>query len=458
MSLIEMTTTTGCQHDPAWFGRLAPKLVDNGYSVVAVLPDTKRPRHPKWQAACFRPTDEGYLHRHAAKQPNDSVGIACGRNVVAIDIDQDDPTKAHDLYRLACTILGDTPLVRVGKFPRRMLIYRPADHINVMHAAGLDVIGHGGFFVAFGFHADTGQPYYWPESDPIFSVPEELPLIGATDIQRFLGQASASIPRVIVPVAVNDNDPPQKSAVGAVRSRRESARIVRDDCGRVVDGREELLRDIVYEEYRNGYGTAQALADRAWFRFAAEADLVRPKGGGKKRWCRGDVLSKAKAICAKRMFHKQRGRARADQHPASHLHRFRRPGYWRDDQKARHQAEARCRATTPSVLIVNEHMLELTPAEMGQCRATIKTLAKRTGLSESAVKVARRKLCKELGLWVAERAVYLPVPVWEAQSIHAAAENSRRVQEQQHPLSRRVESPCLCQHPFNEDNSRAKAA
>src|SRR5689334_4501357 len=131
-----------------------------------------------------------------------------------------------------------------------------------MHGAGFDVIGYGGFFVAFGFHQDTGQPYYWPESDPIFSAPEDLPVVAAADIERFVMQARDTIPRIVVPVAINDNDPPQKSAPSGLRSHRRSRRIVRDERGRVIDGREEFLRDIVYDEYQNGYRTPQPLTDR----------------------------------------------------------------------------------------------------------------------------------------------------------------------------------------------------
>jgi hypothetical protein len=61
-----------------FFARHAATIVDNGYSIVAVLPGTKRPRFRKWQAACFMDTEALFLSRHFGKYPDDSIGIACG--------------------------------------------------------------------------------------------------------------------------------------------------------------------------------------------------------------------------------------------------------------------------------------------------------------------------------------------------------------------------------------------
>ena len=47
-------------------------------------------------------------------------------NLVAIDIDADDPGEAARLTHLAQGFLGETPAVRIGREPRRILLYRTA--------------------------------------------------------------------------------------------------------------------------------------------------------------------------------------------------------------------------------------------------------------------------------------------------------------------------------------------
>src|SRR5580658_8543813 len=97
-----------------FFGQHAATIVDNGFSVVAVLPGTKKPRYPKWQMACFRDTDLAFLARHVSKHPADSIGLACGTKITGIDIDQSDPVLAAQIHQIAREELGDTPLVRYG--------------------------------------------------------------------------------------------------------------------------------------------------------------------------------------------------------------------------------------------------------------------------------------------------------------------------------------------------------
>jgi hypothetical protein len=83
-----------------YYGRYAETIVDNGYSVVAVRPRTKKPRFRQWQTACFKDTERDFLSRHVRAYPCDSIGIACGAKVTAVDIDEMDAKKAETIHRL----------------------------------------------------------------------------------------------------------------------------------------------------------------------------------------------------------------------------------------------------------------------------------------------------------------------------------------------------------------------
>jgi hypothetical protein len=62
--------------------------------------------------------------------------------------------------------LGDTPLVRYGRRPRAMLVYRMATPFRSRRVGPLDAMGSGRQFVAFGIHPITGQPYEWEGASP----------------------------------------------------------------------------------------------------------------------------------------------------------------------------------------------------------------------------------------------------------------------------------------------------
>ena len=65
---------------------------------------------------------------------------------------------------------------------------------------------------------------------------------------------------------------------------------------------------------------------------------------------------------------------------------------------------------TRASLVVNQVMLDAVPIKAGQCVDTAKEIKDRAGLGLSTVKAARRELI-ECALWIAERGVYVPIPV-----------------------------------------------
>jgi hypothetical protein len=124
-------------------------------------------------------------------------------------------------------------------------------------------------------------------------------------------------------------------------------RIVRDANGRVIDGREAFLAKLISAEFAREKNTlSDNLANRVWARFIAEADLSRPKGSNpRQRWSLKDARVKARSICRRKPDLKAPRRSRGG-HPASHLHAFRKSGFWTETQREMHLTEVGRRITT----------------------------------------------------------------------------------------------------------------
>jgi len=109
------------------------------------------------------------------------VGFVCGEpdGVVGIDIDVLDEEAAEKVQQVAEQTLGGAP-VRVGRWPKRMLLYgvdmlsEPIQTAKVAFRSGgegthkhlVEIRGQGQQFVAQGEHPQTGQPYTWDRPVP----------------------------------------------------------------------------------------------------------------------------------------------------------------------------------------------------------------------------------------------------------------------------------------------------
>ena len=143
----------------SYMARLGARLVDNGYPVLPIMPGTKKPGQFKggawrdyrgWTKHGTRPTSE---HELAIWNgwPDAGIGIATG-TVIGVDIDIRDDQVASRLEQLARKVLGDTPAVRFGLPPKRLLVYRTAEPLSGMKAHPIEVLGLGQQFVAFADH------------------------------------------------------------------------------------------------------------------------------------------------------------------------------------------------------------------------------------------------------------------------------------------------------------------
>lgn len=187
--------------DQSFMERFGPRLVANGYSILPIMPGTKKPGrfrsgvwadYPDWTRHAARPTSEHELDVWRT-WPDAGVGIACGI-VVGIDIDISDPDLALHLERLARDRLGDTPALRIGRAPKRLLVYRTKAPFAGIRRAPIEVLGLGQQFVAHAIHPDTGRPYEWPEENLADIDFGDLPVVDELGVRAFLDSALALVP------------------------------------------------------------------------------------------------------------------------------------------------------------------------------------------------------------------------------------------------------------------------
>ena len=108
--------------------------------------------------------------------------------------------------RLCRERLGDTPALRIGRPPKRLLVYRATEPFAGIRRAPLEVLGLGQQFVAHAIHPDTGRPYDWPEECLADIDIGALPTIDETMARGFLDEALALMPERLRPVRVAGGD------------------------------------------------------------------------------------------------------------------------------------------------------------------------------------------------------------------------------------------------------------
>ena len=199
--------------DTSWMARVGARLVTNGYAILPIAPGTKKPGlfargawhdYPQWNRHASRATTEIEVATWST-WPGCGVGIVGGA-VAALDIDiAEDGELALHIERLARERLGDTPALRIGKPPKRLLVYRTREPFAGIRRAPLEVLCRGQQFVAYAEHPDTGRPYAWPDEGLADLDIESLPEIDAEQAAAFLDEALALIPPELRPKSLGAN-------------------------------------------------------------------------------------------------------------------------------------------------------------------------------------------------------------------------------------------------------------
>jgi hypothetical protein len=257
--------------DRNYMAQLGATLVDRGFSILPIQPKTKKPGlyqlgqwhdYPKWSRHCERDTTDNEVDIWG-NWPEAGIGIAAGR-VIGIDIDVlDSPAVALRIEALAKRLLGDTPAVRIGHAPKRLLVYRAVQPFAGFKYPPIEVLGVGQQFIAYGVHPDTGEPYVWPVSTLTDLSPQELPAITEAQAREFAQQAFELIPPALRPktLGLNQAGP---SSYTFLPEQRGTYAAVDDALVHIVNA------DLDYDSWvRIGMAIKGALGDEGWPLFEA---------------------------------------------------------------------------------------------------------------------------------------------------------------------------------------------
>ncbi|WP_075220698.1 bifunctional DNA primase/polymerase [Acuticoccus yangtzensis] len=244
-------------------------LVANRWPILPIQPGTKKPGryrcgawsdYPDWSRHASRATTEHELALWR-EWPDAGVGIVCG-TVVAVDIDLEVPELASAIEELARERLGDTPLRRIGRAPKRLLVYRAREPFRGIRRAPLEILGEGQQFVAHAIHPDTGRPYDWPDGPPADRDLSDLPVVHRAAIEAFLDEALAMLPDDVKParLSVRRSD----GGGGASTSREGTREAIAAALAYVPNA------DLAYDDWiRVGLALKGALGDDGAALFAA---------------------------------------------------------------------------------------------------------------------------------------------------------------------------------------------
>ncbi len=377
--------------EAAFFRTYAPAICANGYTPIPVRPGTKVSRLARWQFLCARPLAPSELHHFLAKYPNDSVALVCGA-IIAIDIDSLEETRAAVLQEVVEGILGPTPFLRVGRPPKRMLIYRSTDPWpRTQRLRDIEILGSKAYVLAFGIHPHTGRPYEWTGgASPTNLWFDQVPAVENDQIQALIRQIQPDLAQDARRIARTHTTAamPAKTIAPV-----EGSPWVKDRRGLVVDGRDPYLAHLIWTQAQSTLPDAKAIADAAWQMFAAFADLTRNRRNGHRRWSRADALAKAQALL----------RSGKITHPWTSLSIDEANSFWTPQTKnafavmiARAGA---MRFISPAAVKVSNRMLAVVHGS-GASFLSTQTLARDTDLSIDTVKKSRRQL-RQRGFWTA---------------------------------------------------------
>ena len=200
----------------SFMSRFGGKLGDNGYSVIPIQPGSKKPgqyrngrwgEYPGWSRHCSRETTAAEIEIWST-WPDAGIGVACGQ-VIAVDIDVADPETALAIDALARERLGDTPAIRIGSAPKRLLVYRADQPFAGVRASPIEILGLGQQFVAYAVHPGTGRPYEWPEAGLTDTALTSLSEISDSAARGFCDEAFALIPESLRPARLSGRSRPR---------------------------------------------------------------------------------------------------------------------------------------------------------------------------------------------------------------------------------------------------------
>jgi hypothetical protein len=184
------------------FEAVYQQLLDNGYSVLPIAPDSKAPS--EFRAGRWYPMKKWDQFRHEPARPfiakmwagwhGCNIGILTGTKVTAthmvacVDFDTDDPDILSDLE----SALPPSPVRKKGRRGYSAFYLVPVGTKGFRTAIVELLTDTRQTVIPPSIHPDTGLPYGWMGEKTLLNTPaHELPVLTEDDLERFAEQVEA---------------------------------------------------------------------------------------------------------------------------------------------------------------------------------------------------------------------------------------------------------------------------
>jgi Bifunctional DNA primase/polymerase, N-terminal len=270
------------------FADLAPALYANGFrSLLPIIPREKRPAFAKWQEFNQRNPTEFELSSWVAAYSGHGIGLAYGPDgVTGIDLDFTVADTAKRAYEIVVSVLGATPLIRVGFPPKKLMLYRcPPGGLGVLGKAfgGFEVFARSGQTVLFGVHPG-GHAYAWLTDTPATTRVSDLPLAGSGAVDAMIDALrplclKPSTPRVPaarrppVHVPVQTRDAASDRTIGSVA---ETLPLLRATDDALKAARDLVATAAPGNRYPTGFGVVVSLVKMGFSNGDIRASVFGP--------------------------------------------------------------------------------------------------------------------------------------------------------------------------------------
>jgi uncharacterized protein (DUF927 family) len=286
------------------------QLHKNGYHPVPVMgPHVKtasagkRPGITAWETECLNAEPEKIQSWSRSHRNCTNTGLLCGE-IVGVDIDVLDKVLSAELVAMASKLLGPTPLERIGRSPKTLLLYRVerrhkkiatpdlifGDDVNNKDArAKVEILADGQQFVAFGVHPDTESTYRWPNRSPRDIPVSEIPLVSRAALEKFVEEAEQKLRAAGARTAreirggtkVEQQGDPHRKAGGHKGKTRGVFRGEKPNRHVIADALDHIPNDMDYDEWISiGFALYDGLGDSGrdlWEKWSAQSPKNDPR-------------------------------------------------------------------------------------------------------------------------------------------------------------------------------------
>lgn len=243
-------------------------LLSNGYRPIPIKVKGKRPAIDDWSRYGSEPPSRAEIKEWAKDNPRCGWGLV-GGNIVVIDIDEEDRQRNRELFDLTTEELGTTPAVRIGRRPRRVMVYRAEGEIAPRKIGNVEIRGQGWQTVVYGDHPKGGF-YRWPVTELVDLPIEELPSVTPKQIDRLIRRLQRKfgiVKKKRVKRCSKRRDAPRRTQ----RYLSSSAAVVR------LSDRSKVIWRIIKDLIESGWGAEEIVSaiDHSEWKKYSHAQLLR---------------------------------------------------------------------------------------------------------------------------------------------------------------------------------------